>query len=226
MQFEVQSPDTLLGLFIHFIPYRLDNSERTFLLRAWGDAGGVPGDTLGEHFAFQNPEYCNLGNNIFDYFEYDDPIPVDGTIYVGWVQDAAESYNIGNDRNTAQNVERLFYALGAQGEWQQSTASGTIMMRPVLKSGKSGVWNSVEELSEEQVAIYPNPTNGIINLDLETTGKVEISVVDITGKQWIRKSVDSGNTQMNLTDLPAGMYIVQMVDENSGKAIFKKIIKQ
>ncbi|MFZ6051041.1 T9SS type A sorting domain-containing protein [Halocola ammonii] len=226
MQFEVQSPDTLLGLFIHFIPFRLDNSDRTFLLRAWGDGGGVPGEELGENFGFNSPQYFNLGHNIFDYFEYDDPIPVDGTIYVGWVQDAAESYNIGNDRNTAQNVERLFYTLGAQGDWQQSTASGTIMLRPVFKSGKSEVWNSVEELSEEQVAVYPNPTTGLLNLALEGDRQVEVSVVDITGKQWIRKTVSSATTQLNLTELPAGMYIVRMVDQDSGKAIFKKIIKQ
>jgi hypothetical protein len=226
MQFETQAPDTLLGLFIHFIPFRLDNSDKSFLLRAWNDDGGIPGEELGENFAFNNPQYFNLGHNIFDYFEYDEPLAVSGTFYVGWVQDTAESYNVGNDKNTARNGERLFYSLGIGSNWQQSTASGTVMIRPVFKSGKSRVWNSIEEFTDEEVNLYPNPTTGLLNLELSTERQVEVSVVDITGKEWMSQSVNNSAQQLDLNGVPAGMYIVRIVDQDSGKVIFKKIIKQ
>lgn len=226
MQFETQIPDTLLGLFIHFIPFRLDQSNETFLLRVWDDNNGLPGDTLNENFQFQSPEYYENGNNVFAFFEYDHPVPVEGTFYVGWVQQVAESLNIGNDKNTSWNSELLFFSLGVGSNWQQSSASGTIMMRPVFKSGKSEVWNSVEEESEVDISLYPNPASDRLHVDFEIAGDYSLSIVDLTGKQWVQRPKLSGSEVIDLSALPAGVYIVRLVDLGSNSVFFRKVIKQ
>ena len=39
-------PDTLLGLLIHFTPMRENNEDEIFILRAWEDDGGIPGQEI------------------------------------------------------------------------------------------------------------------------------------------------------------------------------------
>ena len=71
---------------------------------------------------------------MFAYYEYDDPIPVEGTVYVGMVQEMEFALNIGLDKNTNYNFSRLYYQLGLGAEWTLSTIEGSVMIRPVAVS--------------------------------------------------------------------------------------------
>ena len=156
-----------------------------FLMRAWADDNGSPGEELGENYLFHQPAYFTDGADVFAYYEYDDPIPVDGTVYVGMVQEADFSLNIGLDKNTDYNFTRpLPVGLGA--EWTLSTIEGTVMIRPVLQAGRGrclrGRGRPVQCTRGLALSAWPNPA-GCAHAGVVRNGPPERwSLVDLSGR--------------------------------------------
>ena len=214
MRFRSEEPDSLIGLFVHFTPFRNNNEDELFILRARGDGGGEPGDELAENYAFQSPNYYNDGYNKFAYYEYDNPMAVDGAFYVGWSQDSDVHLNVGNDKNTNENPENLFYQLGIANPWTQSTISGSLMIRPVLQAGKTNVWNSISELNESEFSLYPNPTTDVLNIyPVNLTREYDLSLFDLSGREVKRQNSQMGQTRFVVSDLPSGAYLVEVSHE-------------
>ena len=84
-----------------------------------------------------------------------------------------------------------------------------------------------EELSETKVTIYPNPTRGMLKVDISGVEKFEnarISLYDLTGtlmQQW--GSISQSNA-VDISDRTPGMYIMQIV--YNGNTSSWKIIKE
>ncbi|MCB0760259.1 MAG: T9SS type A sorting domain-containing protein [Flavobacteriales bacterium] len=226
LQYQLAQPDTLLGLFIHWIPFVDDVSTETFILRVWGNSGGQPGSELTENFGFNYPQFYQNGYNKFGYYEYDNPVPVDGTIYVGWVQQGDQNLNVGNDKNSNQNGGRLHYKLGIEGDWQSSSISGSLMIRPVFKAGKTNVWNSVAENSESPLLVYPNPAGDEIHIypgsDFEN---YELRILGMNGQLIRAESGLHGLSNQSIADLPQGMYLIEAHMAN-GALHRERIVKQ
>lgn len=89
---------------------------------------------------------------------------------------------------------------------------------------------SVEHLNAG-ISIYPNPvTNQLLNIEMENTaiGEVRIDLTTVQGQQIqtvsLNPSTEKTKHQLDLSGLPAGMYIVSL-QGRSGERITKKIIK-
>jgi hypothetical protein len=74
------------------------------------------------------------------------------------------------------------------------------------------------------VRMYPNPTNGLVNLELSSgTYNMELSVMDIAGRTVLRKSYTaSERISFDMSGKSAGMYFVKMDIE--GKQFVEKLI--
>lgn len=210
MRFSLAQPDTLLGLAIHFTPFYTNSDAETFLLRAWEDDGGSPGEELGENFQFHTPQYFTDGYDLFAFYAYDQPIPVEGVVHVGMVQGSDALLNFGLDKNTHANVGQLHYQLGLGGSWLASEIDGSVMIRPVLRAGKETVWNELTEVSNEsEVAlVYPNPSeSGIFHITSEEGG--DWRIFSSTGQlmatgEW----PNAGTYAISAWGWPPGLYVI------------------
>lgn len=84
-----------------------------------------------------------------------------------------------------------------------------------------------EELSETKVTIYPNPTRGMLKVDISGVEKFEnarISLYDLTGKLLQQWAGISQSNEIDLSERTPGMYIMQVV--YNGKISSWKIIKE
>ena len=84
-----------------------------------------------------------------------------------------------------------------------------------------------EELSETKVTIYPNPTRGMLKVDISGVEKFEnarISLYDLTGKLLQQWEGISQSNEIDLSDRTPGMYIMQVA--YNGKISSWKIIKE
>lgn len=84
-----------------------------------------------------------------------------------------------------------------------------------------------EELSETKVTIYPNPTRGMLKVDISGVEKFEnarISLYDLTGKLLQQWAGISQSNAIDLSERTPGMYIMQVV--YNGKISSWKIIKE
>ncbi|MFN0033321.1 MAG: hypothetical protein ACKVOR_14255, partial [Flavobacteriales bacterium] len=135
MKFNSVVPDTLIGVFIYWVPFIYDYSDESFLLRVYADNAGQPGDELNpDDFSFYSYNYSYDGYNPFYYYELTTPVAIDGTFYMGWIQQDFDEVYIGNDMNTDVNTSKLFRKYNAFSDWALTSLGGTIMFRPVFRS--------------------------------------------------------------------------------------------
>lgn len=79
---------------------------------------------------------------------------------------------------------------------------------------------STESFSQLNIKIYPNPANGWIYLDSDTS----VQIAEIYNLQG-QKVLTSNQNQINISDLSSGIYLIKILDSNS-KSSIQKIIKK
>ena len=228
MKFRAEVADSLLGLFVYWLPTGVNVSAETFLLRAWADGGSQPGSELGQNFNYHLPAFYHHGENYFSYYAYDTPLPVTGNFYVGWVQSGSVGLPVGNDKSGTVNATKVFFNNGFEQPWQQSSINGALMIRPVFKSGKSSVWNSISELSKDAPTVYPNPFSENFTVQgLNENSTYTISVITSTG-QLISSSIQSHVTRVEMENskLSNGIYFIQITNNSTQEIIRLKAMKQ
>lgn len=72
------------------------------------------------------------------------------------------------------------------------------------------------------IAVYPNPSNGIFNIQLPVAADVEVT--NVLGKVVLSTKVNEGNYQLNLGNNVNGIYFVKINAEGKTKTV--KIIKE
>ena len=84
---------------------------------------------------------------------------------------------------------------------------------------------SINEFTDSQnIAIYPNPTSGIIHVSL--SDKVtSCQIIGLMGNVLYENAVSSANFDLDLSSLPAGLYLVK-VQFADGKMAFGKVVKK
>ncbi len=82
----------------------------------------------------------------------------------------------------------------------------------------------------QDLAIYPNPTSHLLNVDFSTekSENITFTIIDITGKIIFAKQVNHAggnlNHQFNVSDLANGFYFLR-IDTQNGKTIRKFIVE-
>jgi len=87
---------------------------------------------------------------------------------------------------------------------------------------------STTDLELGNVAIYPNPSDGLSFIELENPNNhtLRMNIVDITGKTVTENMVINTNRyQINTTNLNSGLYFLNIVNERSETAVYKLMVK-
>jgi len=80
-----------------------------------------------------------------------------------------------------------------------------------------------ENFKSNRIIIYPNPSRGLVNIDLNNLKEVSINIFSICGQLIYRKDViNTTSTYQFQFDKPAGIYFIE-INSNQGKQILKLI---
>ena len=82
-------------------------------------------------------------------------------------------------------------------------------------------------LAQSTVNIYPNPTKGLLRVEISGDGEnnpVSLQVYDMSGKVLVQESNVVSSTAIDLSDKPAGIYILRLTGDKEKKEW--KIIKE
>ena len=74
------------------------------------------------------------------------------------------------------------------------------------------------EEASSNLNVYPNPSNGIINIELDKQGAYSIRVNDIVGKLVAENEINS-NTTLDLQHLDTGIYFVNIYNDELSKVV-------
>mgnify|MGYP000958615018 CR=1 FL=1 len=125
----------------------------------------------------------------------------------------------------AQN--KIKYTYDSAGNRLSRQKEIVVQTRGVLSDDEGEPSIYEEKLSETKVTIYPNPTRGMLKVDISGVEKFEnarISLYDLTGKLLQQWAGISQSNEIDLSERTSGVYIMQIV--YNGNASSWKIIKE
>lgn len=132
------------------------------------------------------------------------------------------SYNLSNFSSASANPQsNMIFRFVFQSD-DASTEDGVLIDNFVIE----GTTLSIEDFKFDKFSVYPNPSNGLFNLSLSTSEKVNVSLLDVRGRSIFNQSYSSNgsifNKEFDFNALTSGIYILKV--ESEGKKASKKII--
>ncbi|NJM79011.1 MAG: T9SS type A sorting domain-containing protein [Flavobacterium sp.] len=82
--------------------------------------------------------------------------------------------------------------------------------------------NPIATTTLDLLKVYPNPTNGIVNLEIKED--VTIEIFDIVGKSIYKQKVEIGLNQIDVSSYFSGVYLLKAINEK-GAIENLKIVK-
>jgi hypothetical protein len=79
-------------------------------------------------------------------------------------------------------------------------------LTPTFGTGYSGQ-------NAESIRIFPNPARDFLTIEGE--GELQIEILDLAGKVWYRNVLESGKTEIELSEWNPGSYILRIESENA-----------
>ena len=84
---------------------------------------------------------------------------------------------------------------------------------------------STDTFQEAGIRIYPNPSNGIFNIEVPNAEEVKTLIIyDVFGKKIHTQSLNTDNTRINLARFSEGLYFFTIISDS--KVYLKKVIYQ
>jgi hypothetical protein len=99
---------------------------------------------------------------------------------------------------------------------------GTIKIGVVLSTENPTTFVNIENETQNNLVVYPNPTNGLFTVNTGNLEASSVSVVDITGRVVFESNVASSQIHVDLTQELAGIYFVNIV--RAGITTVEKVI--
>jgi hypothetical protein len=137
--------------------------------------------------------------------------------------DGSSWVNVGNAGFSANVVSSTCLAINMQGEpyvayRDEANNLGIIVMRYGSNAG-------IGELTSSGISIYPNPAHDNITIETSfTLSQVQLSISNLDGKQLITRQITQPKTQIDISNLPNGVYFVRLTNDETVEV--GKFVKQ
>lgn len=111
-----------------------------------------------------------------------------------------------------------------------NNSNGTISVTAINCSAKISEENDLVEMHLTEIQVYPNPTDGIVNLTINNSKSnlVTVTLFDSNGKIALEKNIitseKNATHSIDISAMPKGMYILKLNCDT--KEFTKKIIKK
>lgn len=155
-----------------------------------------------------------------EYFELSATVlPSDASnTYVTWSSGNKAIATVGSSTGKVKGVSVGTVAITASSRDGNKTDSCIVYVKQAT---------SVEILqnpSKQGLIIYPNPAESMLNINFnnELTNNVNIEIIDITGKIVKKIQTDDLSNNLDVSNLPSGLYAVQVSDLKLTKSVIIK----
>lgn len=130
--------------------------------------------------------------------------------------------NIMTDDQTGEFY--LQYAVGDVDYWGRMPYDPEVITDPLPITITPGVGIN-QLLREAAVAVYPNPSYGILNISLEDHNgqTVDLMIYDMRGKQVLSQKITGSQATLDLAELQAGAYMLRLA--SGEEAVTRKFVK-
>ncbi|MEJ2005963.1 MAG: T9SS type A sorting domain-containing protein, partial [Cyclobacteriaceae bacterium] len=218
VQFELLTDSAQLTAVDMYFPFTgTEPAGRTIDIMVWQDENGFPAEVLHRQ---QVVVQRNGGLNNLIRYDLDKAVFVEGSYFVGYRQNTNGDMGLGLDLNNFSG-ERIFYNLDEI--WEQNTlVNGSIMLRPVFGVLEIDEVVSSEKPINEDFQVWPNPGNGIFNVQGDVHS---IRIYNLRGVviKEITGTPAQSSYRIDLRQYAPGIYILQAETMTGGVKNIKLI---
>lgn len=168
----------------------------------------------------------NLFWDSYEGFNYSNFILKRHTNADGWTTVATMPNNLFTYTDQPTSTDGLFYVVTVN---SPSTCSSTKMAQDfnTTRSNRdnrlsTGQPNSLSELIDQAVTIYPNPASSFLNVENSSNQLIGARVLDHTGRTVTVLTLVPGQTKIDCGKLAAGMYNLEL--QSQGAKIVKRFV--
>lgn len=90
-------------------------------------------------------------------------------------------------------------------------------------------WSTLDvaetDMPDKDLKVYPNPATDNVTIALEENGDYTLTLSDMQGREVRAVSFNDSSYQLNVADLPAGVYILKINGDNQQRFV-QKLIKK
>jgi len=213
------------GMLVPVIKAYSASSSAKVKFTVWDmDTTGYPGNEI-ETIDAQIGDFTPY---LYHSILFDNPAPVNGTFFVGFqlfYSTPADTFAIYMAPNRGIGGQNTMYVKRSS-DWMCPSDLLGDTLNTALGINLIGCLVKVKEIDiEENINIYPNPSNNIVNIDIndKLNSDIKVAVYDIFGRELnvSESQIDTGNISLNFSEYNSGIYLIYItVDE---KLITKKI---
>ena len=196
--------DNVSALSAEYVRGRFENLDNLSYINIWNNKSGVNTtvfDSTWWNFSFAQPAIIN-----------------------SYSTDMTPEYDFVFDYNNSNIVNNFKLHMVMAGGFKLFPGNALSLVQWSLPYTFNSSSMAVEEfLNDNNLLIYPNPTNSFLNIKSNNDTVVEkIVITDLTGKKLLEQTQNTN--QINVQNLANGIYILEAVSGN--KNSYSKFIKQ
>ncbi len=118
-----------------------------------------------------------------------------------------------NKLEIAGDFTSYTYHMPGSASWIQYGEEGLLMAGQIAY----GLVGTEEILNTNNLTVYPNPTNGILNLS-STENIQKVNIYDLKGSLILERNTSQLNAQtLDVSTLKSGIYVIELVDQTGSK---------
>lgn len=103
-------------------------------------------------------------------------------------------------------------------------ASGTILDNIFFVVNPDAAPLNTNDYDKEMLNIYPNPAYDIMYVNGDKN-YYNVNIIDLDGRIVIEKAISTNDNSINVCNLPSGLYIIKLTDENK-QVYIRKFVKE
>ena len=215
-EFELIGEHYLTGIDLYVPNLGVNASTQNITLLVFRNLTTNLSDLLVAQNVLINP---SEGINQFQRFQFERPVLVSGSIYIGYREENDEPVSIGFDKNS-NSATKLFY--NQSGSWEPNILlQGSAMIRPVFEPNELTLSNKPGP-AIENIKLYPNPSKGEIRL---TQSVDQVQLYDMQGRLMMQKLAVQKGEQIDISKLQNNLYLIKIRKGNTlqtQKVLLKK----
>lgn len=85
-----------------------------------------------------------------------------------------------------------------------------IALQMISKSSTQVSVEEVDPMEQLGIQVFPNPTEGLLNVTMKHSALLSVEVLDINGKAVMRSNMNTTRDQLDLRELRSGIYLLKM----------------
>lgn len=87
-----------------------------------------------------------------------------------------------------------------------------------------GTTSSETIAAAQAIRVFPNPTADLLFVDWEDPRDAQLLLFDLQGRRWLATRLVTGRNQVDLSQLPSGIYFLQLSDQPAWQS--RRVVKQ